>query len=228
MSPIVASKLLVRAPLAILLPWLIPLSTSFALLEALVGAVAGERALIVASTLTTCFAVVVLAARWLAARGLDIAGTTLVAGSVVALGFLGTLTVPGINQAMMLMPVLAIAILLPYASGRNRLSIVGLALISTALILVGDDLGNPTPMAQPLGGLFDRAVLIGVVALVGLVMAALVDFSDNATRSLRALDASVIEHEVSAATGSPSAGCSRASSRRRRSRRRLRRSRADS
>jgi hypothetical protein len=195
-TPLAQQQVLARAPLATILPWLIPVSAAFAILEAFVGAVANERALIAASALTTSFAVVVLAARWLAVRGRDIAGTTLVAGSVVVLGFLGTLTVPGINEAMILMPVLAVAILLPYANGRNRLSIVGLALISTALILVGDDLGNPTPMAQPLGHLFDQAILVGVVALVGLVMAALADYSDSATRSLRALDASVIEHEL--------------------------------
>src|SRR4029077_18382467 len=126
----------------------------------------------------------------------ELEGTALVSGSVVAIGFFGTLTVPGVDQAMILMPVLAVALLLPYARGHNRLPIIGLALASSGVILFGESIAHPPAIAQPLGGLFDQAILIGVVALVGLVMAALADYSDSASRSLRALDASVIEHEL--------------------------------
>jgi EAL domain-containing protein (putative c-di-GMP-specific phosphodiesterase class I) len=177
--------------LAIFMPWLTRLSVGFGLLETVAGAAAHERAFIAAGALTTGFVAVVLVARHLAGKGREIQATWLVAVSLGVIGFIGTLIVPGVDEAMSLLPLLAVALLMPYATGRLRLPIVGLGLISTALILVGADLGRPGPTPVPLGGFFAHAILVGIA---GLVIAALVDFSDNAARSLRALNESVILH----------------------------------
>jgi EAL domain-containing protein (putative c-di-GMP-specific phosphodiesterase class I) len=173
------------------MPWLTRLSIAFAFLETLAGTGLHERAFIAAGALTTGFVIVVLVARHLVEIGREMQAVWLVAVSLGVIGFLGTLIVPGIEEAMALLPLLAVALLLPYATGRLRVPIVGLGLVFTALILVGAGLEGPDPSALPLGGLFGEAILVGIA---GLVMVALVDFSDNATRSLKALDASVTLH----------------------------------
>jgi EAL domain-containing protein (putative c-di-GMP-specific phosphodiesterase class I) len=174
------------------MPWLTRLSIAFGLLETVAGAALHERAFITAGALTAGFVIVVLVARRLVGMGREMQAVWLVAVSLGVIGFLGTLIVPGIDEAMALLPLLAVALLLPYATGRLRLPVVGLGLVSTALILVGADLGGPDPSTLPLGGFFGEAILVGIA---GLVMTALVDFSDNAARSLKALDASVTLHQ---------------------------------
>ncbi|MEA2620821.1 MAG: hypothetical protein QOC97_1594, partial [Chloroflexota bacterium] len=178
--------------LAIFMPWLTRLSVSFGLLETVAGVALGERAFIAAGALTTGFVMVLLVARRLVGRGREMQATWLVAVSLGIIGFLGTLIVPGVDEAMALLPLLGVALLLPYATGRLRIPIIGLGLISTTLILVGADLRGPEPTALALGGFFSQAILVGIA---GLVITALVDFSDSAARSLQALDASVTLHQ---------------------------------
>jgi EAL domain-containing protein (putative c-di-GMP-specific phosphodiesterase class I) len=182
-----------RSRLAIFMPWLFRLSLGFSFLEAMVAAAAREPAFTAAAALTTGFTLVVLVAGRLVGKGREKEATWLVAFSLGIIGFVGVLVVPGIEEAMALLPVLAVALVMPYANGRFRAPIVGLALGWTVLVLVGDDLGRPTSAPQTIAELFGQAILVGTT---GLVIAALVDFSDHSARSLRALETSMIQHRV--------------------------------
>jgi EAL domain-containing protein (putative c-di-GMP-specific phosphodiesterase class I) len=177
----------------IFIPSLFRLSVAFGLVEGLAAAVFHERAFVAAAVLMGGFALVVLLASRLIDKGREMQATWLVALSLGVIGLLGTLVIPGVSEAMALMPILALALLMPYASRSYRGPIVGLALGWTVLVLIGADLARPVPLPEPFGNLFAQAVL---VAIVGLVIAALVDFSDNAVRSLGALETSVAQQRV--------------------------------
>jgi EAL domain-containing protein (putative c-di-GMP-specific phosphodiesterase class I) len=177
-----------RPRLAFFLPWLFRLAFGLGLAELLAGAALGERAFIGAGALTAAFGLIALLAQRMIVHGGAFAATWTVAVALSLTGFLGTLLVPDVDEAMALLPILGFALLLPYAVGRRRLPIILLVVVSTALILVGAAFGSPAPFAGPEGALFSDAILL---AIVGLVIAALVDFWDNAVRSLNALDASV-------------------------------------
>ncbi|MEA2631922.1 MAG: hypothetical protein QOE66_2141, partial [Chloroflexota bacterium] len=182
-----------RSRLAIFMPWLFRLSLGFSVLEAIVAAAAHEPAFTAAAVLTTGFTLVVLVAGRLVGKGREREATWLVAFSLGIIGFAGVLVVPGIEEAMALLPVLAVALVMPYANGRFRAPIVGLALGWTVLVLLGADLGRPNSAPQTIADFFGQAILVGTT---GLVIAALVDFSDHSARSLRALETSIIQHRV--------------------------------
>jgi len=181
-------QVLNRPRLEFFLPWLFWLAMTFGSFEALFGLAAEDRGFLAAGVLTGAFALVVLGARRLVAMGRGMEATWLVALALCVAGFLGTLTVPEVDQAMALMPVLAAALLLPYATGRFRRPIVLLALGSVSLVLVGVDIGTPVASAGPLDDIFAQVIL---VAIAGLLIAVLVDFWDNAVRSIGALESSI-------------------------------------
>ncbi|MEA2608686.1 MAG: hypothetical protein QOJ75_929, partial [Chloroflexota bacterium] len=183
----------VRSRFAIFMPSLFRLSIAFGFVEGLAAVASQERALIAAAVITSAFALVVLIADRLIDQGREMQATWLVALSLGVIGLLGTLVIPGVSEAMALMPVLALALLMPYANRRYRVAIVGMALGWTLLVLISADLARPAPLPEPFGNLFAQGVL---VAIVGLVIAALVDFSDNARRSLGALETSVAQQQV--------------------------------
>ena len=184
-----------RPRLAFFLPWIFRLAFGCGLAELLAGVLLPEPAFIGAGALTAVFGLIVLIAQRMIVHGGALAATWIVAIALTLAGFLGTLLVPNVDEAMALLPILGFALLLPYAVGQRRLPIILLIVFSTALILVGADIGNPAPFAGPEGEIFADAILL---AIVGLVIAALVDFWDNAVRSLTALDAAVTrQHSLS-------------------------------
>ena len=188
-------SVLSRPRLAFFLPWIFRLALGFGLAELLAGILLAEAAFVGAGALTAIFAVVVLIAQRMIVHGGAFAATWIVAVALTLAGFFGTLVVPNVNEAMALLPILGFALLLPYAVGQRRLPIILLVVFSTLLILAGAALGNPAPFAGPEGEIFADAILL---AIVGLVIAALVDFWDNAVRSLSALDAAVTrQHSLS-------------------------------
>jgi len=178
--------------LAVFMPWLYRLSFVFGFLEALVALATGEPTFLFAAGLTAGFAFALLVASRQVARGCEKEATWLVAIGLGIIGLLGVLVIPGVDEPMALIPVLAIAILMPYTSGRRRRLIAALAFGWAVLVLVGAELG---PMASASSAnLFGHAILLGII---GLVIAALVDFSEHAGRSLRALETSVSQQRMS-------------------------------
>jgi EAL domain-containing protein (putative c-di-GMP-specific phosphodiesterase class I) len=179
---------LARPRLAFFLPWLFRLTLAFGLVELVAGLTLDEPAFVGAGVLTSAFGLVVLLARRLIVHGRAYSATWIVAVALGVAGLFGTQVVPGVDEAMALLPILGFALLLPYAIGRRRVPIIVLVVASTALILVGAAVGNPAPFAGPEGELFSDTILLAIVAMV---IAALVDFWDNAVKSLTALDVAV-------------------------------------
>lgn len=188
-----ARGFLARPRLAFFLPWLFRLAVVFGATEAVLAAVFNEPPFLAAAVLTTAFGGIVLIARRLVAVDRAREATWVVAITLGVVGFLGTLVLPDIEEAMALLPILAVALLLPYAAGQARWLIVALAVGSTALILIGGSFSKEIVGASTGGNLFASGVL---VAISGLVIAALVDFWDNALRSLAALDSAVVRQQA--------------------------------
>jgi len=183
----------IRPRFASFLPWLALLSVGLGLVEVAGGLILDATGFIAVGILTLGFAGILTIARVLFDRGRGVLASWLVAVSIGISAFVGTLLVPGIDEAMALMPVLGIAILLPHASGRARILAVLVAVVSTILVIIGADLGSPTPLAQPIGRIFSDAVLLVVV---GLVVVVLLDFREDAARNLGALETSVTREQV--------------------------------
>ncbi len=179
-------RVAVVSRLAFFLPWLFWLGLSFGLVEGIVGTLLDLPQLVEASVLTTTFAVLVLVARRYVGRGRALEATWIVAVALCGVGFFGTLIVPGVDEAMSLLPILAVALLLPYASRQALRAIAALAVGSTTLILIGAAIGTPAPLPGLIADIFTRLIL---VAIVGLIIAALVDFWNNAVYSREAFEA---------------------------------------
>jgi EAL domain-containing protein (putative c-di-GMP-specific phosphodiesterase class I) len=173
--------------LTFFLPWLFRLALSLGITELLAGIALRVPVFLSAAALTTAFAIAVLFARYYVDRGRAQEATWTIAVALCVAGFLGTLIVPGVDEAMSLLPILAVALLLPYARRTALKAVVALAAGSTALILIGAAVGSPAPLPDQIADIFPRVVLI---IIVGLIMAALVDFWNNAIRSREAFEAS--------------------------------------
>ncbi|HLY15219.1 MAG TPA: hypothetical protein VKR24_12790, partial [Candidatus Limnocylindrales bacterium] len=182
-----------RPRLAFFLPWLFRLAFLFGLAELVAGRLLAEPAFVGAGALTAAFGLTVLFARRMIVLGGAYPATWIVAVALTLAGFFGTLIVPNVDEAMVLLPILGFALLLPYAVGGRRRPILMLVVVSTALILGGAAFGNPAPFAGPVGEVFSDAILLAIVALV---IAALADFWDNTARSLSALDVAVTRQNV--------------------------------
>ena len=173
--------------LTFFLPWLFWLGLAFGLAEAIAGSILNIPGFLSAAVLTMGFALVVFVARGYVERDRALEATWIVAAALCVVGFLGTLILPGVDEALSLLPILAVALLLPYARRGALKAVVALATGSTALILFGAAVGSPAPLPDGIATLFPQVVLI---AIVGLVMVALVDFWNHAVRSLEAFEAS--------------------------------------
>jgi EAL domain-containing protein (putative c-di-GMP-specific phosphodiesterase class I) len=175
-----------RPRLTFFLPWLSWLALAFGLSEAVVGFALHLPAFLAAAALTTGFSGVVFVARRYVERDRAVEATWIVAVALCVLGFLGTLILPGVDEALSLLPILAVALLLPYARRGALKPVVALAAGSTVLILFGAAIGKPGPLPDEIAGVVPEVIL---VAIVGLVMAALVDFWNHAVRSREAFEA---------------------------------------
>jgi len=173
--------------LTFFLPWLFRLALSLGMIELIAGIALRVPAFLSAAALTTAFAIGVLFARHYVDRGRAQEATWTIAIALCVAGFLGTLLIPGVDEAMSLLPILAVALLLPYARSSAVKAVVALAAGSTALILFGAAVGNPAPLPDQIAAFFPQVILI---IIVGLIMAALVDFWNNAVRSREAFEAS--------------------------------------
>jgi len=183
----VATTVPARPRLTFFLPWLFWLGLAFGLAEAVAGAVFGLLAFLEAALLMTGFAGLVAVARRYLEKNRALEATWILAISLCLVGFFGTLIIPGVDEAMSLLPILAVALLLPYAAREALGAIIALATGSSAVILLGAAIGKPAPLPAVLSDIFPRVIL---VAIVGLIIAALVDFWNNAVRSRAAFELS--------------------------------------
>jgi EAL domain-containing protein (putative c-di-GMP-specific phosphodiesterase class I) len=164
-----------------LLPWLLWLTLTFTTLELAGGVALHEPALVLSSLITAPFALVVLAARRLVQLRREVLATVVIAVSLGLLGIVGAYLIGTVAQAMLLLPVLSISLLLPYATGRSSAAALVFGLASSALTFVALQVSNPVPIGPALHAIFSASILIGIAALV---IAALLDFARAARQSL--------------------------------------------
>ena len=173
-----------RPRLPSFLPWLLWLTLTFATLELAGGVAMNQPALLISALITAPFAVVVLVARRLVQLRREVRATVVIAISLALLGIAGAYLIGTVAQAMILLPVLSISLLLPYATRRSSAAALVFGLVSSALTFIALQLSNPVAIAPPLGPIFSASIMIGIAALV---IAALLDFAGAARQSLTAL-----------------------------------------
>jgi EAL domain-containing protein (putative c-di-GMP-specific phosphodiesterase class I) len=172
---------LVRPRLPRFLPSLLWLTLAFTTFELAAGVAMNEPALVIAALITAPFAVVVLAARRLVQLRREVLATVLIAVSLGFLGIAGAYLIGNVAQAMLLLPVLSVSLLLPYATRRFAAAALVFGLTSSALTFVALELSNPVRIGHPLDAIYSASILIGIAALV---IAALLDFAGAARKSL--------------------------------------------
>ncbi|MEA2677307.1 MAG: hypothetical protein QOJ81_1448 [Chloroflexota bacterium] len=171
-----------------LLPWLQRLTFVFGAGELLAAVAVAELPLAIGGLTTMGFAAVLTVARGVATRASPEIATALIAAALNAAALIGAVTVAGIEAPMALLPVLSFAIGLPYLRGRSAMAAIVLTAIASIVVLVAGELAQPIPMREPIQDIYGKLI---VVAIVGLVMAGLLDFSTSAVTSLSSLRAAI-------------------------------------
>jgi EAL domain-containing protein (putative c-di-GMP-specific phosphodiesterase class I) len=167
--------------LSTLLPWLVRLTLGFTLVEAVAGVTTRDAAFLAATGLTGGFLLVLLSARYVARSGDDMRATWLVAAGLGVLAVVAGYAIADVGQAMVLLPVLAFALILPFASGPHVRAIIALTVLDSVAVLIAVEADHPLALPAPVAGLFSSAILVAVAALI---VVALIDFASSARRSL--------------------------------------------
>lgn len=170
-----------QSPLPTMLPWFIRLTLGFAVAEALIAAVTGDPAFLAVTTLSAGFGVVLLVARHIARSGDEIRATWVVALGLGVISVVVAYAFAEIGQAMLLLPVLAVALLVPSAMGKHPRAVIALAVINSLAVLLALEADHPVMIQGPTAGLLSGTIQIAVAMLI---IAALLDFAASARRSL--------------------------------------------
>ena len=124
-----------RPRLPMFLPALLWLTLTFTTCELAAGVAMNEPALVISALITVPFAVVVLVARRLVQLHREVLATVLIAVSLGFLGIAGVYLIGNVAQAMLLLPVLSVSLLLPYATRRSSAAALVFGLGSSARLV---------------------------------------------------------------------------------------------
>jgi len=182
-----------RPRLPMFLPALLWLTLTFTTCELAAGVAMNEPGLVISALITVPFAVVVLAARRLVQLHREVLATVLIAVSLGFLGIAGVYLIGNVAQAMLLLPVLSVSLLLPYATRRSSAAALVFGLGSSALTFIALRVSNPVRIGHPLDAIYSGSILIGIAALV---IAALLDFAGAARQSLADLTGAYLQAEA--------------------------------
>ena len=182
-----------RPRLPMFLPALLWLTLTFTTCELAAGVAMNEPGLVISALITVPFAVVVLAARRLVQFHREVLATVLIAVSLGFLGIAGVYLIGNVAQAMLLLPVLSVSLLLPYATRRSSAAALAFGLGSSALTFIALRVSNPVRIGHPLDAIYSGSILIGIAALV---IAALLDFAGAARQSLADLTGAYLQAEA--------------------------------
>lgn len=169
-----------RPRLPTVLPALTLLTFLFTGFEAMIAGTMREPAMGVSAIITGGLAMALLSAWGLVRRGDELHATWVAAAGVAVAGILGGYLVQ-VSQVVLLLPVLSVALLLPYASGRQRLAVVVFGIGYSAATFVAISIGRPMEISEPLGTLYSGSIILTVAMLI---IAALLDFAGDARRSM--------------------------------------------
>jgi diguanylate cyclase (GGDEF)-like protein len=153
------------------LAWLTPLAFGFAAFAAIGGALWGDRPSLAVAGLTAGFGALSLAALVLASRGRQRA-----AGLIVGFGILVTALVivaiqPRLYPTLAMIPLLAVALALPYADDRTfRGLLLGCWLASVAIGALGELVPRESRLPEWFATAFSVASLGATVAMVLLLL----------------------------------------------------------
>ncbi len=138
-----------------------------------------------ASISTAVFAMTLLIVGYQFRAGQPFRARIALAISLTLFGAIGALLIPGVGQATALLPVASFILVLPQTSRRWLISVIGVTIVATLSILVGDAAaGEPAPGNELIVTVFKDAIFVGVVILVLLALA---DFAMESRDTLRDL-----------------------------------------
>jgi EAL domain-containing protein (putative c-di-GMP-specific phosphodiesterase class I) len=138
-----------------------------------------------ASISTAVFAMAVLIAGYQLRSGRPVRAHVALAIMLTVFGAVGALLVPGVGQAVALLPLVSFILVLPHTSRRWLVAVSGITLGSILFILAVDRAaGAPPSPADASMSLFRDAIFVGVAILI---LAGLADFAMDSRDALRDL-----------------------------------------
>jgi EAL domain-containing protein (putative c-di-GMP-specific phosphodiesterase class I) len=135
-----------------------------------------------ASISTALFAVAILVAGHYLRTGRPVRARIALAITLTLFGAVGAILVPGVGQAVALLPVVSFILVLPDTSRRWLTPVGGITLGSVVFILVIDGAAGRPSAAEASVTIFAGAVLVGVAMLI---LAGLADFAMESREALR-------------------------------------------
>jgi EAL domain-containing protein (putative c-di-GMP-specific phosphodiesterase class I) len=173
-------------------PALLILTLLAGALEAAAAIVLDERAFATAAISTAFFALGVLFAGYQIQLGRPARARAALAVSLTMFGGIGAYLIPGVAQAMALLPVVSVILVLPHVQRRQVILVSAAAVGASIVILVLNSEANQLPAIPGIAGIiFQDAILIGVLLLV---LVGLADFAMEARDSLQDLGESTERH----------------------------------
>jgi EAL domain-containing protein (putative c-di-GMP-specific phosphodiesterase class I) len=168
-------------------PALLGLTLTASILEGAAALLLSLPVLGRASISTALFAMAVLIAGYQLRAGRPVRARIALATTLTLFGAVGTLLVPGVGQAVALLPVVSFILVLPHTSRRWLVTVSAITLGSILFILAVDGAAGPRPAADVAMSLFREAILVGVAILI---LAGLADFAMESRDALRELHVS--------------------------------------
>jgi len=174
------TPILGRPRLPTVVPALTVLTFLFTGFEVVVATLTREPAMAVSAVVTGALAAVLVGAWAMVRRGDELHATWVVATGLAVVGIVGGYLVQ-VSQVVLLLPVLSVALLLPYATGRRPLAVVIFGVGCSGATFLAIAIGHPMAISEPLGTLYSGSIIMTVA---GLIIAALLDFAGDARRSM--------------------------------------------
>ena len=166
-------------------PALLALTLLVSVLEGLAALLLQVPTLAQASISTAVFAMAVLIVGYQLRAGRPVKARIALAVSLTLFGAVGALLIPGVGQVTALLPVASFILVLPQTSRRWLVTVSGVTIAATLLILVVDAAaGEPASGDGLVLTIFQDAILVGVVLLV---LVALIDFAMESRDALHDL-----------------------------------------
>ena len=169
------------------LGWLLPTIVGFAVLEGVAGLAFADAPTLGTTLILVAYAALLSLARSLARRARVGTAVVVTCGGLLAANIGVVLLQPALYPTLTIVPLLAVAVALPYISGRRLIRLlVGCWLVTILVAVLGQTLTDQAAIPAWFAGLFHTSALAAAAAMVLLL---LWQFSDRLSEALGRLEA---------------------------------------
>ena len=164
------------------LAWIVPCNLAFAIVEAIAFVVFRDMQTGISAALLLAGSVILMLARKLVQRGRMQNAVSAICATLLGLGVLMVLLQPGLRATLACIPLLSVALALPYLSGRPLRLLMAAALVTTIIVVAAGEFVRPSSQLPAWFALTFRTT--SLAATIALIMLLLWQFSSRLTATL--------------------------------------------